>query len=124
MGEKNESVKHESSSFDNFEAEVESSCLILEDEEIRLGNSEDMKSEASESFLKNLSSHESLVLQINIVYQTEFDQHKYRKSLYLFLKWASLFQEHQYAGFLKPVYREFCQSLYSISPDELELIIQ
>lgn len=43
-------------------------------------------------YQKNLNAHESLVCQINIIYQREFDLSHYHSSLKLFLKWSSMFQ--------------------------------
>jgi hypothetical protein len=58
----------------------------------------------AESFQNNLKNNQSLVVQINIIYSGEIEREEYPQSLQLFLKWAQIFQEHSYKGFLKPLY--------------------
>lgn len=64
-----------------------------------------------------MKQNKSLVAQINIIYSKEIDREEYGQSLKLFLKWAQMFQEHSYGGFLKPIYSQFCSYLYALPKD-------
>lgn len=64
-----------------------------------------------------MKQNKSLVAQINIIYSKEIDREEYGQSLKLFLKWAQMFQEHSYGGFLKPIYSHFCSYLYALPKD-------
>ncbi len=55
---------------------------------------------------------------MEIIYGKELREEEYIKALHLFLKWTSLFNEHIYGGFLKPIYRTFCQWIYGLSLNE------
>lgn len=48
---------------------------------------------------------------------------EYSSSLNLFLKWANMFQEHTYGGFLKPMYRHFYQDLSTIPESDMTTIV-
>jgi tRNA G10 N-methylase Trm11 len=79
-----ESIKSEDTIFENFDQEVRESCLILEDEGAQLAQKDGMISEEekmNQSFKKNIDNYASLVAQINIIYQRDFDKKVYRKSL-------------------------------------------
>jgi hypothetical protein len=67
--------------------------------------------------------NESLVVQINIIYSREINRGEYPQSLQLFLKWAQVFQEHAYGGFLKPLYREFNSYIYRLDKSEFATIV-
>ena len=75
------------------------------------------------SFQNNLKKHESLVVQINIMYGREIKKDEYSRALSFFLKWAQLFQEHSFGGFLKPLYKSFCKSLYQLPLNDFETIV-
>ena len=78
---------------------------------------------AIDSFAKNLKRNQSLVVQINILYKQEINLLDYSSSLKLFLKWANMFQEHTYGGFLKPLYRKFYHYLETLPITELSTIV-
>jgi hypothetical protein len=59
-----------------------------------------------------MSRNESLVAQMNIIYGREIKKEEYSESLKFFLKWVQFFNEHSFGGFLKPIYKAFCTSLY------------
>lgn len=70
-----------------------------------------------------MKQNKSLVVQINIIYRPDINREEYSQSLRLFLKWAQIFQEHSYGGFLKPFYSAFCTYLYQLPADEYESVV-
>ena len=72
----------------------------------------------TQSFQNNLSRNQSLVAQMNIIYGREINREEYSQALKLFLKWVQYFNEHSYGGFLKTIYKAFCQSLYRLDKNE------
>jgi len=67
--------------------------------------------------------NESLVVQINIIYSKEIKRGEYSQSLQLFLKWAQIFQEHSYGGFLKPLYREFSSYIHRLDKTDFATVV-
>jgi hypothetical protein len=55
---------------------------------------------------------------MNIIYGREINREEYSQALKLFLKWVQYFNEHSYGGFLKTIYKAFCQSLYRLDKNE------
>jgi hypothetical protein len=77
----------------------------------------------ADSFHHNMKQNKSLVVQINIIYRPDINREEYSQSLRLFLKWAQIFQEHSYGGFLKPLYSAFCTYLYQLPAGEFETVV-
>jgi hypothetical protein len=70
-----------------------------------------------------MNQNQSLVAQIKIIYSKEINRADYSQSLRLFLKWAQIFQEHSYGGFLKPLYSYFCGYLYTLPLSDFQSIV-
>lgn len=70
-----------------------------------------------------MKQNKSLVVQINILYKQEINRDEYSQSLRLFLKWAQIFQEHSYGGFLKPLYTAFCSYIYQLPMNDFSTIV-
>ena len=102
---------------ENLEEDVKSSCIMMEADMRDLLPGED-DDDLSESFRKHIRKNPSIVMQINIIYSPEIKRGEYSHALKLFLKWAEMFEEHSYGGFLKPLYRHFCRFLYALPPSD------
>jgi hypothetical protein len=64
-----------------------------------------------------------LVGIINILYRREIRIDDYSQSLQFFLKWAKIFQEHSYGGFLRSIYKTFYEHIKSVPKDEFTSIV-
>ena len=105
---------------ETVEEELKNSCLIMENQVE--GNQLDSRSQQGQenysSFQNNLKNNKSMVGILNILYRREIQIQQYSQSLKLFLKWANMFQQHSYGGFLRPIYRSFYDHLKTFPKDK------